>query len=321
MTDQSVTPINAYDITRDGTVQTVTSTWPSCISAGDYRWLHFDLTDPKFTNWAEDRLPRVAAKALLQSETRPRCEATDDGMILNLRGVNLNAGAEVEDMISVRLWVTDGLIVSARRHRIYAIDAIRADIDAGHPPKNIAAFLAALTFGLTKRIEKVSVGLEEDTDTLEDMSFDDKNPALENLSDMRQTIIKIRRFVRPQAEALLVLGEGNVWPLEPLDASHLRETINRNQRTLEELDATSDRLSAIQQHQDAKAATALGRNTYVLSIIAAIFLPLGFLTGLFGINVGGMPLISSDVGFWVVSGACLTIGIGVMLVFRFLRWL
>lgn len=151
--------------------------------------------------------PRVAAKALLQSEIRPRCEANDVGMIMYLCGVNLNTGAEVEDMISVRLWVTDGLIVSARRHRIYAIDAIRVDIDGGHPPKNIAAFLAALTSGLTKRIEKVSVGLEEDTDTLEDMSFDDKNPALENLSDLRQTIIKIRRLSGPKQRRFRFLSE------------------------------------------------------------------------------------------------------------------
>ena len=321
MSEPSVIPVCAFDIGEDGTVRPVTSRWPGTETNDTYRWLHFDLNDPGFATWAQAHLPHIAAKALLQSETRPRCEATPAGMILNLRGVNLNPGADAEDMVSIRLWVDDGLIVSARRYKIFAIDTIRADIDAGKPPKDIAAFLAALAFGLTKRIESISLGLEEGADALEELAFDPKAPRLENLPEIRQSIIKLRRFVRPQAEALKALGASVIWPLDEVNATYLRDTINRNQRTLEELDATADRLSAIQEHQDAKAAAALGRNSYVLSIIAAIFLPLGFLTGLFGINVGGMPLINSDIGFAVVAGGSAAIGILVLLVFRVLRWL
>ena len=36
---------------------------------------------------------------------------------------------------------------------------------------------------------------------------------------------------------------------------------------------------------------------YVLSIVAAMFLPLGFLTGLLGTNLGGIPGAQSPVGF------------------------
>tara|TARA_R110002051_G_scaffold33923_3_gene75508 strand:- start:6654 stop:7619 length:966 start_codon:yes stop_codon:yes gene_type:complete len=321
MSERTVAPVCAFDISDDGTARPVASNWPDIETSDTYRWLHFDLNDSGFTAWAQTHLPHIAAKALLQSETRPRCEATPAGMILNLRGVNLNPGADAEDMVSVRLWVEDGLIVSARRYKIFAIDTIRADIDLGKSPKDISAFLAALAFGLTKRIETISLGLEEGADALEELAFDPKEPRLENLPEIRQSIIKLRRFVRPQAEALKILGAGDVWPLDEINAAYLRDTINRNQRTLEELDATADRLSAIQEHQDAKAAAALGRNSYVLSIIAAIFLPLGFLTGLFGINVGGMPLINSDLGFAVIAGGSAAIGILVLLVFRVLRWL
>ena len=40
---------------------------------------------------------------------------------------------------------------------------------------------------------------------------------------------------------------------------------------------------------------------YVLSIVAAMFLPLGFLTGLVGINLGGIPGSESPLGFLVFS--------------------
>ncbi|WP_458790094.1 CorA family divalent cation transporter [Yoonia sp. MH D7] len=321
MADRTITPICAYDISTDGAVQPVGSSWAGIETVAAYRWLHFDLNDPAFTDWAESHLPRIAAKALLQSETRPRCDATPEGMLLNLRGVNLNPGADVEDMVSIRLWVADGLIVSTRKYKIFAVDTIRADIDAGKAPPNIAAFLAALAFALTKRIETVSLALEEDADELEEQAFSPIKQDLSKLPDLRLKLIKLRRFVRPQSEALMTLAAGDVWPHDEINTTYLRDTVNRNQRTIEELDATADRLSAIQEHLDMQAATSLGRNTYVLSIIAAIFLPLGFLTGLFGINVGGMPLIHSNFGFAVVAVGCTVIGIAVLLIFRALRWL
>lgn len=320
MTTRTIAPVCAFDIDEHGHAHRIYDAWPSAKPPMHYRWLHFNRTDAAFEIWANEHLPRAGAKSLLQAETRPHCDAVQGGMILNLRGVNLNDGADAEDMVSIRLWVSDGLIVSARRDKIFALDAVRDDIEAGNAPRNIPAFLAALAFGLTKRIEAVSLELAEATDEAEDRAFDEQTAPPANIPALRQSIIKLRRFVRPQAEALDALGGGVVWPLDDVAMGHLRETINRNKRSIEELDATNDRLAAIQDHEDAKAAIALGRNTYVLSIIAAVFLPLGFLTGLFGINVGGMPLIESQAGFAVVAGGCVAVGALVLLVFRFLRW-
>ncbi len=321
MTTHTIAPVYAYDIDDHGHAHIVSEGWPRAKPPMAYRWLHFDRTDPAFEVWATEHLPRSAAKALLQAETRPHCDPVHGGMILNLRGVNLNAGADAEDMVSIRLWVFEGLIVSARRHKVFALDAIRDEIDSGKAPRDIAAFLAALAFGLTKRIEAVSLALAEDTDEAEDRAFDEQTAPPENIPALRQTTIKLRRFVRPQAEALHALGSGTVWPLDETAKQHLQETMNRNKRTIEELDATNDRLAAIQDHEDAKAALALGRNTYVLSIVAGVFLPLGFLTGLFGINVGGMPLVDSQAGFAIVAAGCVAIGALVLLLFRVLRWL
>ena len=134
-------------------------------------------------------------------------------------------------------------------------------------------------------------------------------------------MIKLRRFVRPQNEALAELSAGEVYPLEAECNGFLQETSNRTKRIVEEMDATSDRLQALQDHADLLHASALGRNSYVLSIVAAIFLPLGFLTGLFGINVGGMPGVEAAYGFWLVTASSILLGVVLFLVFRFLKWL
>lgn len=286
-----------------------------------YIWLHFDVNDPAFESWALANLPTTVTKALVQSETRPRCDKAEGGLLLNLRGVNLNPGANPDDMVSLRAWVTEGLIVTARRRKIWAVDAIRQECETGKAPSNIAAFIAELTYSLTKRIESVSLDLVEATDMLEEDSLSTARETSTELATTRHSVIKLRRFVRPQTAAIAELADGKAWPLDAECAALLRETQNRALRTMEELDATADRLQAVQDHLEMQHTFALGRNSYVLSVVAAIFLPLGFVTGLFGINVGGMPGVASEYGFWIVTVGSAIVGVGLFILFRLLKWL
>lgn len=323
MPEEDPKPICAFAVSADGVPQAISL--PKDLNEhsgmGGYTWIHFDATDLEFEKWLTHQLPATIVGALIQPETRPRCDRIEDGIILNLRGVNLNPGADADDMVSVRLWVTEGLIISARVRKIWAVDAIRQQMVSGIAPATVSAFLAELTFGLMKRIEQVSLALVEDTDALEEDAFQASTTLVSVLAGLRHSVIKLRRFVRPQSQAISELSSGRAWQLDPHYAGLLQEAANQSIRTMEELDSTSDRLQAIQDQLDVLHASALGRNSYVLSIVAAIFLPLGFLTGLFGINVGGMPGVEAAYGFWVVAVGSVLIGLVLFFAFRYLKWL
>ncbi|MFV2051333.1 zinc transporter ZntB [Aliiroseovarius sp. YM-037] len=289
--------------------------------AAGFRWLHLDLRDQGLPPWIREHLPDIAGRALLQSETRPRCERFEDGLILNLRGVNLNPESDPEDMVSLRLWVTGNAIVSARMRKVWAVDAIREAAEAGTAPESVGRFLAELANGLTSRIETVSVGLEEQTDELEETISEGRPLPTGKLGRIRQAVIKMRRFINPQREAIAALAALEGWIITPDEQALLRETANRTRRIVEELDATRDRLSALQDNIDAERAHALSRNSYVLSVVAAIFLPLGFLTGLFGVNVAGMPGTATPQAFWVLTVCSIAVGLALFLIFKFSKWL
>jgi zinc transporter len=59
---------------------------------------------------------------------------------------------------------------------------------------------------------------------------------------------------------------------------------------------------------------------YVLSLVAAIFLPLGLMTGLLGINVGGIPWAEDPAGFAAVTGLLVLIAVGLVSLLRWMRW-
>ena len=79
--------------------------------------------------------------------------------------------------------------------------------------------------------------------------------------------------------------------------------------------------SSMGRDKDSWLRNCLDRTMYVLSIVAAIFLPLGFLTGLLGINVGGMPGMDDPDAFWAVVALCLFVFVALIVIFRRLRWL
>jgi len=323
MPDEDPNPICAFEVSLEGVSQPIPlpTDLQNPTKLEGYVWLHFDVGDLALEAWLANQLPITVAQALVQPETRPRCDRLENGLVLNLRGVNMNPGANADDMVSVRLWVTEGLIISARVRKVWAFDTIRQQMDTGIAPSSVAAFLVELASGLTKRIDKVSLALVEDTDTLEERALSPSKALTSELAELRQSVIKLRRFVRPQSDAIAELAGMQIWPLEPLCAGLLHEIADRTVRTMEELDATSDRLQAIQDQLDMLHMSALGRNSYVLSIVAAIFLPLSFLTGLFGINVGGMPGADAAYGFWAVSVGSILIGFILFFVFKYLKWL
>jgi len=52
-----------------------------------------------------------------------------------------------------------------------------------------------------------------------------------------------------------------------------------------------------------------------------VFLPLGFLTGVFGVNVGGIPGQTHEYGFWIMCGALSVLALAQLWLFRVMRWL
>ena len=204
MSEPALNPICAFDVNGEGHSVPIDASWPTVSTDENvaYRWLHFDVADPALEKWMHEFLPTSAHRALRQAETRPRCDFIDGGLLLNLRGVNLNPGADSDDMVSLRLWVTNGLIVSARRRKLWALDEIRLQMEQGTAPGTVGMFLAGLTFGLIKRIERVSVELEEDTDAIEEDAITRPQGISGKVAQCRQSVIKLRRFIRPQKEAL-----------------------------------------------------------------------------------------------------------------------
>lgn len=314
-------PLCAFDVLSNGRAETVTDIGaPSDNLAVVYRWLHFDLATPDLAEWCQATLPPLAARALLAAKTRPHVENHDEGLLTTFRGVNLNEGEELEDMVSLRLWMTEKLVVTVRRERVFAMEELASQMRANDPPPTPARLVARVTENLVARIEEISLDLELRTDQLEEAVYDNDSRDVATLAPLRRRVIKLRRHIGPMTDALKSLATIETVLIPKKLRHRLRDTANRATRSVEEVHEVTDRLIALSQHIDLNNDTRLAHNGYVLSVIAAIFLPLSFLTGLFGVNVGGMPGVNSDMGFLFLCVAMVVIGVVGYLVLRWLKW-
>ena len=141
------------------------------------------------------------------------------------------------------------------------------------------------------------------------------------LSDPRRSVIRLRRYLEPQRAALTKLAQLDIPLLPQASRLQLRELANRSTMAVEELDALRERLISVQEEHDVNIAQRQAHHGYVLSMAAAIFLPLGFLTGLFGVNVGGMPGINSPWAFAILSLAMIGLAALMYLILKWVRWL
>jgi zinc transporter len=283
-------------------------------------WLHFDRKHPTTREWItrEAGLPGIVAEALLTEDTRPRADVHGPGAIIILRGVNLNPGSQPDELISIRMWVEPRRIITLRFPRFQTIADIRQAVDEGRGPATAGQFVVAVAQGLTERLQPALENLADQIDQIEEQSLEDESGALRfTLLSLRRQAIALRRYLGPQREALQHLRDTPQGWLEDADRLALREITDRTTRNVEDLDALRDRAALMREELMSRQTDRMNRTMYVLSMVATIFLPLGLITGLLGINVGGLPGTESPVAFFWVCVLLVALAVAG---FAFVRW-
>ncbi|MBU2882452.1 zinc transporter ZntB [Psychrosphaera sp. B3R10] len=273
-------------------------------------WLHFDYTEETTQTYLREvsGLNPVVADALLCDETRPRATTLDDGLLISLRGVNLAPNSDPEDMVSIRLWVTKNRVISTRRRRLLSANDIAVSMENGTGPKSATDLVVQLTDLLISRMTNTIEDIEDKVSVIEESILTNNSYALRNeISDVRRQIISLRRYLSPQKEAMNQLISEKIAFFTASEKIQLRETTDHLTRLVEDLDSVRDRAAVTQEELSNGLAEQMNSRMYVLSIVAAIFLPLGFLTGLWGVNVGGIPGAESSTAFSVFVASLVAI--------------
>mgnify|MGYP000188598847 CR=1 FL=1 len=317
--------MDAFEIMGDGSGVVLTGDEISKRIKDDaLAWVHLDANHALSRTWLSEEvsyLDSIIIDALLAEETRPRIVEFEQGVLLILRGVNLNENATPEDMISVRVWIDQHRIITIERRPLKAVQDIRERLKAGKGPRNSGDFLTMLSARLFERMEPVFSELDERLDDVEERVMDEPDTKdRPTITSIRKQAIVFRRYIAPQRDVMAFLRTSEQPWLDQMHKRRLQESLDRIVRYLEDLDAIRERAQIVKDELSNALADKMNKNMYVLSVIAAIFLPLGFLTGMLGINIGGIPGADNPWAFYIFAGILIAL-VGLQtLVFKKLKW-
>jgi zinc transporter len=296
-----------------------------CMATQDapFSWVHADgwKEDARAVASRCDHMPEAALSALLAQETRPRCTLMGHGALINLRGLGAADDGLGDPLVSIRFWAEQARVISVSYRPLAAMELVVATMLAGKirdPGDLIAAFAQQITEALDPEVADLGDGLDEIESALTEHG---PAEARRRVSEIRATAIGYRRFIAPQRQALERLSSAESEWLEPDDRLHLQEAADRCARMAEELEAVRERSALAHEELTDLRAEQMNRQALIISVVALVFLPLTFLTGLLGMNVDGIPYAHEPWAFWGVVGMCVAMAAGISGWFVATQWL
>lgn len=292
------------------------------LSSQKLTWVRADLKSIKSLLKKMKATPSLVYEVLTARETRPRAFAYNGALLATFRGVNSNKDSTPEDMISVRLWMTETSIITVQSCPLETMSDIEKSLINGIGPKTAEDFLESLLCTMTDKSAIVVSALGDSLDAIEDRAGEKPNSTQRlELSAMRRRAILLRRYLIPQREAISRIAIDKLSWITGTGIMHFHEITDANTRLLEDLDAERERATVIHEELFSLAQEDMNKKMYWLTIVAIIFMPLSFLTGLLGINVGGIPGASFHHGFLIVSSILCVIFIVQLIYLKMKRWI
>lgn len=266
-------------------------------------WLHFNLADTRARKWIGDceQLPAAAREVLLGNDPHIRFEFTPPGLAGVLGDLHHDFDADPEGLGVMRLYLDEHCVVSGRAHPLKTLDKLRRELLGGLAVSAPIDWLGHLVQDLAETFDREVLILKDDIEEAEDLILAGRihEQGIE-LGRLRRLLARLRRHTNAGRQALLpVLGQLPAW-CDEAERGRLYQSVERLHGVVQDLELMQERARLLQDEIAGRLGEATNRNLYVLSIVTTVLLPINLITGIFGMNTGGLPWSHSADGFWWV---------------------
>ncbi|APC11665.1 MULTISPECIES: zinc transporter ZntB [Providencia] len=286
---QNSNPVHAFQLNGDGGLL------PLDVNASASQqspfWLHYDYKDPQSFNWIQQSgLFNDQVKSALSGHSgRWRLIRVGDGILLTLQTLNTNVGQRPEQLIAFRVFINNRMIISSRHRKVNSLDPVIDDLKQSVGAQSTGDWLVEVADSITDEISDFTDSLHERLIDMEDFILNGQIPERGELALLRKQIIVVRRYMAPQRDMFSRLTTEKLLWLDDTDRRRIQEISDRLGRCIEDLDGFIARTAIISDEITNMMTEMMNRRIYTMSLMAMIFLPTTFLTGLFGVNLGGIP--------------------------------
>ena len=283
-------------------------------------WVHLNASASPAKQWllACGHVPEPMREFLLETEPRTRLEVVGPAILGVIGDVVAGADPDPWRLSTLRFYVDRTCLISTRRRPIACASRLGRMVRDGFAPSSTTELVVQLLLLTAQSLSDRAAELIRDTDRSEDDVLSGHTiAARRRLGHARRHASQLRRqmALRPRAidrlRARLPAWIGENERFELLDA------LDRLDSLVEELHTIEQREATLEAEVAARLGEETNRNLFVLSVVTVIFLPMTLITGIFGMNVAGLPGVEDPASFWWVM--LVMVAVPVLFLFA-LRW-
>ena len=272
-------------------------------AAPGFVWLHFNLTDAGALKWMQARLQLVPEyyEALNEGSRSTRLEDASDTLVAVVNDVAYEFAFDPDEIASLWLHVNPRLVVSARSRPLKSIDRLRQAVKDGSCFDSTMAFLNHLLRDQGDVLVRIVREATLKVDAIEDTLLTGRlTPKRADLGRLRRVLVRLARLLAPEPGALFrLLRQPPPWINEP-DLEEVRQATEEFALVIRDLAELQERIKLLQEEIAARVGEQTNRSLFTLTMVTVLALPINLVAGLFGMNVGGIPLASNEHGFLII---------------------
>jgi magnesium transporter len=271
----------------------------------------------------------LAIEDCILDRPHPKVDEYPGYLYLVLHGVKVTMGegsASPKEFQSKELDVFLGerYLVTFHYEQMRSIDQTRASLEKN--PERLARGPALLLHDvldfLVDHYLPVMEELDDRIDVLEEAVQKDTTGALlHEIFALRRDVMRIRRLAGKQREVLSRLARQEFPQIDAQSAVYYRNVHDHLVRVVDLAESYRELLSSIMETFLTANSNRLNTIMKTLTLVNTIFLPLTFVTGIYGMNFDNLPGKTFHWGFWITIGGMTAIAMVMLFLYRRKRWL
>jgi zinc transporter len=279
---------------------------PAATGSSEFLWLHLSLSNAAAERWMRQSLQLADAfyESLREGVGSTRLEVEGDTLVAVMHDVLFNLSFDAANISTVSLCMNPRLVVTARLRPLRSVDRLRASVKAGLSLRSSAELLAHLLHDQAEVLVDIIRQSTARVDAVEDHLLANRIAVSRaELSSLRRSLVRLQRLLAPEPAALFrLLNRPPGW-LTDEDLGELRQAAEEFSTAVVDAGALTERLKLLQEELSSLINENSNRTLFILTVVTVLALPINVVTGLLGMNVGGIPLSQYRQGFVLVVAA------------------
>jgi magnesium transporter len=262
---------------------------------------------------------------ILNTHQRPKLEEHDDYLYIVLKSLMPSAGTFAIDYEQVSLLVLDRIIITFKEKTDELLTPVQTRLKNSRGKirsLGIDYLMYAILDNIVDQNFHLLDKLEESLSDLEDQIFTSPGPSVLNeIQGIKREIINMRRYISPVRDLVGGLLRSESGLIDSTTHIYLRDVHDHILRIIESLETHRDVLSSLLDIYLSSINSKMNEVMKVLTVFASIFIPLTFITGIYGMNFQDMPELTSPWGYPAIWATFITVTIVLLVYFKRKRWM